>query len=291
MSDQTTSLMEPTESWHTFTEWSDTGVGLTWKITQMIESVTTPYQQIDLFETVGDGKLLVHNGAVMLTERFESQYHDALVHSAMLISPKPRRVLVIGGGDGGTLREVLRHPEVEVACQVEIDDEVVRIAKEHLPTMAKAYDDPRVELIIGDGLAYVRDTEPGSWDVILIDSTDPVGPAVPLFEEPFYNDIKRALTDNGVMATQIADPTFHNDHLIAVVKRLEKIFPEARPYTAPVQMYPSGVWGFALVSKGPNLDAIDEKRAEIIEKESVNWSRETHASSFGMPNWLRRRLL
>jgi spermidine synthase len=290
MSQETSSHMDPTESWHSFTEWSDKSVGLTWKITRMIESVTTPYQRIDLFDTVGDGKLLVHDNAVMLSERFESQYHDALVHSAMLACPNPRRVLIIGGGDGGTLREVLRHSEVEVACQVEIDAEVVRIAKDHLPTMAIAYDDPRADLIIGDGMKFVGDAEPASWDVILIDSTDPIGPAAPLFEEPFYNDIKAALTDDGVMATQVACPTFYADYFITLVKRLETIFSMVRPYTSPVQMYPSGVWGFAVASKGQDLVQIDEKRAALIEESTTNWTRETHKASFAMPNWLRRRL-
>ncbi len=285
------SLTRSTEPLFSFTEWCSEGFGLTWRIMNVLESLETPYQRIELFETLGEGKLLVHDGAVMLTERFEETYHEMLVHPAMLTHPNPRRVLVIGGGDGGALREVVRHEEVEIARQFEIDREVVRICQKHLPTLASAYDHPKVDLVVGDGIKAVADADSGSYEVVLIDSTDPVGPAVPLFEEPFYRDVYKTLADDGVMVTQIGNYAYHREHLAAVVKRLRKVFPLVRPYRADIPMYPSGTWSFAFASKGLDpLRDFNPQRDKKIETNARIWNREFHRSAFAFPNEIRKLL-
>ncbi len=274
-----------------FTEWDPHGVGISWRIKRAITHVETPYQVIDLYETEDSGRLLVHDGAVMLTTADEAAYHEMIVHVPMLTHPNPRRVLVVGGGDGGTLRELVRHPTLELARQVEIDGEVVRVAREHLAGLATAFDHPKVDLVIGDGVKAVEEAEPGSYDVILVDSTDPLGPAVPLFEEPFYRSVHRALAEDGLLAQQVASTFYHLELYVTIVRRLRGIFPLVRPFTSQIPAYPSGNWGFALASKGPDpLRGLEAERCEPIEQDARYWNREIHRAAFALPNHARREL-
>lgn len=275
----------------TFTEWCDSGNGQSWKVSKILEALETPYQKVELFETPSEGKLLVHDGAVMLTERFEANYHEMLVHPAMLTHPDPRNVLIIGGGDGGTLRETVKHDGIDIARQYEIDEDVVEISKRHLPSIASAYDHPLADAIIGDGIKALKEADEGSYDVILIDSTDPVGPAVQLFEKPFYENVFRALSNNGIMATQVGDYAYNLDHIAEVKERLESIFPLVRPYWGAIPMYPSGMWSFLLASKGPDpLSELDESRSRTIEHDAKIWNRNLHKASFAFPTYVNKRL-
>ncbi len=285
-------LTEPTVSETTFTEWSSEGAGMIWKVSRILEAVNTPFQHIELFETPSEGKLLVHDGAVMLCERFEHTYHEMLVHPALTTHPGPKKVLVVGGGDGGTLREIIKHDVVELARQYEIDGEVVRIAKEHLPDMAVAYDDPRVDLRIEDGIKAVHDAEPGTWDIALIDSTDPVGPAEALFEDPFYAGLHRVLGDDGILVTQVATYAYHLDHLVEVTQRLQKVFPLVRVYQTAIPMYPSGTWCFVMASKGPDpLNvAVDESDDRALMEKTVLWNRGFHNAAFALPTSVLKAL-
>jgi spermidine synthase len=275
----------------TFTEWDPPGRGSSWQIKRAVESVRTPYQLIELYETETDGKLLVHDGAVMLTERDEYVYHEMLVHVPLLTHPKPRRVLVIGGGDGGTLREIVRHPSVELVRQVEIDEEVVRISKDHMPRLALGFESEKVDLIIGDGIQYVKDAEPGSYDVILVDSTDPVGPAQGLFTEEFYRNCHRALSENGVLAAQTTNFHDHLDLLVTVVQMLRGVFGVAEPYNAMIPDYPSGNWCLTLATKGPDpLRELEPERVEAILSHCAYWNPQIQRAAFAMPTHVLRAL-
>ncbi|MBD3166781.1 polyamine aminopropyltransferase [bacterium] len=276
----------------TFTEWDPPGRGSSWQIVRAVESVRTPYQLIELYETETDGKLLVHDGAVMLTERDEHVYHELLVHVPLLTHPNPKRVLVIGGGDGGTLREIVRHPSVVLARQVEIDEDVVRISREHLPELAKGFESDKVDLIIGDGIQYVKDAEPGSYDVILVDSTDPVGPAQGLFTEEFYRNCYRALADDGVLAAQTTNFHDHLDLLVTVVKMLRGVFGSAEPYNGMIPDYPSGNWCLTLATKGPDpMRDLEPDRVEAIQPACRYWNPRIHQAAFAMPTDVERALV
>ncbi|MCB2200282.1 polyamine aminopropyltransferase [bacterium] len=274
-----------------FTEWFPESTGLSFRIVQTIESAQSPLQMIELYETETHGKLLVMDGCVMLTERDEVAYHEMIVHVPLLSHPNPKRVLVIGGGDGGTLREVVRHPSVELARQVEIDGEVVRICKEHLPKIAAAYDNPKVDLIIGDGIEHVKTAPDGSYDIVLIDSTDPFGPALGLFGEEFYRNVDRILADDGIMVCQAESAWYNMPMLKVIVETLQKIFPVVKTFSSQIPVYPSGTWSFGYASKGidPVAD-VDQERAEPIEEGGQYYNRDLHKAAFAQPSFVKREL-
>lgn len=284
-------VAEPNGAGLVYTEWFPGATGLSFKVKEILEDVQSDFQRIQLFETETHGKLLVMDDCVMLTERDETAYHEMIVHVPLLTHPHPKRVLVIGGGDGGTLREIVRHPEVELARQVEIDGEVVRICKQHLPKIAAAFDHPKVDLVIGDGVRYVRDAEDASYDVVIVDSTDPFGPALGLFGEEFYTNVHRILDKDGVMVCQAESTLYGMEMLKSITLTLREIFPLLRVYTSQIAVYPSGTWAFAFASKGPDpLQALDPTRAAEIAEGCSYWNEEIHRGSFALPTYARREL-
>ena len=181
------------------------------KIRRVLYSGQSDHQKIEVLDTEQFGRVLVLDGVFMTSEADEYFYHEMMVHPAMTTAPRIRRVLVIGGGDGGTIREVLRHPEVESAVLVEIDGQVVEVCREHLASIGTAWDDPRLEVIIRDGVAFAREAVLESFDVILLDGCDPVGPSEGLFNESFYRGCARLLRPDGVFALQSETPVLLED--------------------------------------------------------------------------------
>jgi spermidine synthase len=249
------------------------------------------YQALQVLDTEPFGRMLVLDDAVQTTLADESAYHEMLVHVPMLAHPAPSQVLIIGGGDGGTLRRVLQHP-VDHVVQVEIDEAVIRVSRELMPEIsAGAYDDPRAEVIVDDGVAYLKAHE-GAFDVILIDSTDPVGPAVGLFSEDFYESVKRALREPGIMASHCGSPMLMADGWSGTIATLDRVFRTVEPYLSYVPAYPGGLWG--MVAASPNLSSraplparIGEFQAELA---SLNYyTTELHPASFALPASLARR--
>ena len=243
------------------------------------------YQQIEVLDTVPFGRALVLDGALQTTVADEFCYHEPLVHVPLLAHPHPRRVLVVGGGDGGCLRHVLLH-DVELAVQVEIDQLVVRACREWLPELAgEAFDDPRAELVIGDGLAYLRDVaEP--FDVILVDSTDPVGPAEGLISAEFFRLARAALTPVGLLAMQTGSPLLMLDELRAAAGRIADVFPVARTYLGHVPSYPGVLWSWTIGSNGPDPSAPTRRPPG----ELLAYSPEVHRAAFALPAWLAAAL-
>jgi len=271
------------------------GTHLTYTVRRVYERLTTPYQTIDVFEADGWGTVLALGGVTNVTDRDESGYHEMLAHPALLAHPAPRRVLIIGGGDGGTLREVLRHPEVTHAVLVDIDGEVIRCARTYFPQCAAALDDPRALVIVGDGLAYVADAARSgvTFDVILIDSTDPVDAAVELFTEAFYRDCARVLGEGGILVPQSDSPTFYLDRVAHVVATLGGIFRHARLYLGQVPGYPSGVWAYTAASQSIDLGAaFDPSSARAIALEpALRYANGAFIrAAFALPTYVRRRL-
>lgn len=216
------------------------------RVTQKLLEVQTPYQFLEVFETAEFGKLMTLDGKVMLTERDEFFYHEMLVHPAMLSYPRPRRVGVIGGGDGGAVREVLQHPSVEEVVWVEIDGAVVDAGREFFPTVSqKALSDPRVQLFVAPGEEVMGNYE-DYFDVLIVDSTDPIGPAVPLFEAPFFKMCQRSLKVDGIYATQCGTPLYYPDEIHSMSQQLRQVFNAVRFYVGFIPFYPSGLWSYVL---------------------------------------------
>jgi spermidine synthase len=247
------------------------------------------YQDVEIVETAAHGRMLLNDGLIMLCERDEFVYHEMLAHVPLLTHPAPERVLVIGGGDGGTVRECLKHPTVSHVQLVEIDEVVVQACREHLPVTAACLDDPRVTVTIADGVAFVRDADT-RYDVVLVDSTDPVGPAAPLFGSGFYADVARVLNEAGIVVSQCENPWYEGETQRGLLDILRGVFPEVALYNYHNLTYPGGLWSFSFASKGPRAgDALDPARAE--ELGPLNWwTPEIHRSAFALPAFQRRAL-
>jgi spermidine synthase len=233
--------------------------GLTMRMDRMLADEQTPYQHITIFENEALGRVMLLDGAIMLTQFHEFTYHEMLVHPALLAHPNPKRVLVVGGGDGGTLREVVKHPEVEEAVLCEIDQVVIDLSREHLPFVACGLDAPKATLFVGDGLEYIRDHE-GEFDVVIVDSTDPKGFAEGLFRAPFYRDVLRAMKPGGLFVQQTESPFYTDCDWALPFNELRAVFKNVHPYAAFIPMYPSGLWTFSICS--PTLDPWSQFSAE-----------------------------
>ncbi len=234
------------DTWYT-EQWAGEGSAISLELKEKIHDVQSAYQRVEVFETTRFGRLMTLDGLVMVTERDEFVYHEMLVHPAMFTHAKPERVLIVGGGDCGTLREVLRHDSVQQVDMVELDPAVTEAAALHFPTLHAASFDPRARLYFQDGIAWVADAEPGSYDVILIDSTDPVGPAQGLFSVEFYRNCQRALATGGVLAAQSESPLFHAELIRAMQRDLKTAgFADVATVDFPQCTYPSGWWSVTI---------------------------------------------
>lgn len=199
------------------------GFGMTVQVTEELYSKRSEFQKIDVYQTSKLGRMLLLDGIIQLTEFDEFAYHEMLAHIPLFAHENPKRLLVVGGGDGGVLREAGKHPELEVMDICEIDAEVIETAKKFFPNVSCGYDDPRVAVHIADGSEFIKD-RPGYYDVIIVDSTDPGGPGAPLFGEQFYRDMKKALRPGGVIATQAESPYLLPDIVQRLYKVSEQVF-------------------------------------------------------------------
>ena len=272
-----------TELW--YTEPFDTGWRVAFRIRRTLFSGSSRYQQIDLFESESFGKILVLDGMTMLTERDECGYHEMLVHLPMFTHPEPKRVLIVGGGDGGTLREVLKHPCVEEAVQVEIDGEVIEVSKRFLPGLASAFEDSRARVVVGDGIEYVQSAPEASFDVILVDSTDPIGPAEGLFERGFYQECKRILREDGIITVQSGSPLFQPDVLRQVSALFKGLFPICRTYLSSVPAY-GGPWSFTLGSLGPDPTQGPSRDVSSLSDGLRYYTPDLHQGALALPKYI-----
>ncbi|HJT37222.1 MAG TPA: polyamine aminopropyltransferase [Actinomycetota bacterium] len=251
---------------------------------EQLISERSAFQQIDVYENASFGRLLALDGLTQTTERDEFIYHEMLVHVPLISLPEPRRVLIIGGGDGGTLRRVLEHPTVERAVMVEIDERVTQLCRELMPSIAgEAFDDPRAEVHFADGIAYVRDGGE-SFDAILIDSSDPVGPGEGLFTIDFYRAARGRLNDDGVLCAQSGSPGFQQDELHRTYKHATAAFDDVRVYVGFVPTYPGGMWSFTLAGSRLNLDpVVAAARADERKLQTRYWRPELQRGAFDAP--------
>ncbi len=268
-----------------FTEKQTPNLGITCKVVRTLHREKTPYQEILVLDTEQFGRMLVLDGMVQTTLFDEFVYHEMLAHVPLSTHPEPRHVLIIGGGDGGTVREVLRHPHVEKVTLVEIDRRVVEVSRSFLPELAHSFDDPRVEVCFADGVAYVGERE-ASYDVILVDSPEPVGQAARLFSRPFYEAVFRALRPDGLFVAQTESPFLNRDLIARVWRDVGSIFPITRLYLAAVPTYPSGLWSFTMGSK-----KFVPEEARAAELPGLRYyTAEVHRASLKLPRFVQELL-
>ena len=275
-----------------YTEKHSENVGITMKVTKTLFSGKSEFQQLDIVETADFGRMMLLDGLVMVTERDEFIYHDMITHPALFTHPDPKKVLVVGGGDGGSIREIMKHPGVELAVLCEIDGLVIDKSIELLPTMACEIDgnNPRVKLHVDDGIAYIRDHQ-DEFDVILIDSTDPIGPAVGLFEEGFYRLVYAALKQDGIMVAQSESPFYHAEIQKKMYTNLRAVFPIVEMYQAFIPTYPSGFWSFAFASKTCHpVKDFDRQRAANRDFHTRYYNEDLHLGAFMLPTFARENI-
>jgi spermidine synthase len=248
------------------------------------------FQSIDLVETEEFGRALALEDAWMTSERDEAHYHEMIVHPALTTAPRIARVLVIGGGDGGTVREVLRYAEVEHVTMVELDKQVVEACQEHLTSFGVPWNDPRLQMRFEDGIAFLREYDGAAFDVIIIDGSDPVGPAEGLYDSPFYASAKRCLVAGGVLISQTESPIAMAPDFARIVKTLRSSFRRAEPYFVPIPLYPSGMWSFTFASDTLDPQAFDPARVSRIESGARYYNRDIHRAAFAQPNFVRKLL-
>lgn len=266
-----------------FTEKQTPTFGITAKIRQTFVHEQTEFQQLDMIETEEFGRMLVLDGMVMTTVKDEFVYHEMVAHPVLNTHPDPKQVLVVGGGDGGVIREILKHPGVERAVLVEIDGKVIEYSKQFLPEIAGKLEDPRVEVIVNDGYMHILEHK-NEYDVIMVDSTEPVGPAAPLFERGFYQGIHEALKDEGIFVAQTDNPWFKADLIRQVHRDVKEIFPVVRVYGANIPTYPSGLWTFTMGSKKHDPLEVDEN--SIPELDTKYYSPRLHKAAFVLPRFV-----
>lgn len=245
------------------------------------------YQLIEVFESTQFGNILRLDGAWMVAEKLEKTYHEMIVHPALSVAPSIRRVLVIGGGDGGTVREVLKYSEVMQVEMVEIDRQVVRACKEHLSSIGPDWSDPRLLVSYCDGVKFIEAVvQP--YDVIIIDGSDPVGPAAGLFNHQFYSACSKALKHDGILVTQGSSPRSMLRNHIDTIACIEKSFVNVHPYYQGQMLYPGGVWSWIMASQSANHLAIKHQRLQKIIASLDIYNPFVHRSSFAQPPYVRR---
>ncbi len=278
-----------------YSEYWEKQTGLTFGVEEVLFNQQSEYQHVQVLQTDAFGRLLTLDGLVMLTEWDEFVYHEMISHPALCLMHEPKRVLVVGGGDGGTVREVLRHPSVEQVDLVEIDKMVIDVSREFFPQIASGLDDPRVNVLVQDGIEFVKQAAPGTYDLVTVDSTDPVGFAEGLFGEAFYRDCARILTDQGILAAQTESPfdRLFRDSIQAAHRLLGDIFPEVHMYLAYIPTYPMGMWSFTVGSKRlhPVRDYDASRAAErlaSLQGELRYYNPDVHVAAFSLPTFVRK---
>jgi spermidine synthase len=245
--------MSDANNW--FTERSDElGCGFTLRIEEKLHDEQSDFQRIEVYKTATYGNLMTIDGLVMLTSRDNFLYHEMMSHPALYSHPAPKDVLIIGGGDCGTLREVLKHDCVKSATQVDIDERVTRVSEVYFPELCESNDDPRANLQFDDGIKWVADATAGSYDIIIIDSTDPVGPAEGLFTSDFYKNCLNALRDKGILIAQSESPLLHAELIKSMRENLSRAgFDHVSTLHFPQSCYPSGWWSATMAGKNNYL--------------------------------------
>lgn len=277
-----------TDLWNVwYTELHNGQSGLTLKIDTIHESAKSPFQRIEVIENKDFGKLMVLYGSLMVCDNDNNAYNEMITHVPLFVHPHPSRVLIVGGGDCGALTEVTLHPEVEHITMCEIDSMVVDIARKHFPALTRGLNDSRANVIFEDGKKYIEKTDQ-KQDIILLDLSDPVGPAADLFQQPFHRLVYDRLNDDGIMVAQTESPYYNQDTVKSLFANLREVFPIVRMFTCFMPIYPSGLWSFAFCSK--KYDPIEHFQVERYSKLNLTsryYNSDVHRGSFMLPQFVK----
>ena len=272
-----------------YTEEHTKNVRFSIKVDKQLISVKSDFQRIDIFESQEFGRFLTLDGFMMLTEKDEFIYHEMITHVPMAVNPKAKKILVIGAGDGGTVRELVKYVHIKRIDMVEIDKMVVDVCREYLPKTANKLDDERVHIYYEDGLKFVR-SKTNEYDIVIVDSTDPFGPGEDLFTREFYGNCFNALKDDGILVNQHESPYYEADAKATARanKQLRAVFPFATVYQLHIPTYPSGHWLFGFASKKYN--PVEDLKADEWNKFGIKtryYNTELHKGAFALPNYVK----
>lgn len=278
------------ELWYTEEHTPDVRFSI--KVDKQLYAGQSNFQRIDVFESKEFGKFLTLDGLMMLTEKDEFIYHDMIVHVPMATNPNIKNVLVIGAGDGGTVRELTRYENIEKIDMIEIDKMVVDVCKEYIPKTACKLDEKRVNIFFQDGLRFVRDKQ-NEYDLIIVDSTDPFGPGEGLFTKEFYGNCFKALKEDGILVNQLESP-YYSTYAMSMnraFKRIKDLFPICRVYQAHIPTYPSGHWLFGFASKKYDPLKFDEKIWDALDLKTKYYNTDIHIGCFALPSYVKELLV
>lgn len=275
-----------------FSEQHTPSVRFSLKVDKQLFSEVSEFQRVDIFDSAEFGRLLVLDGRIMITERDEFIYHEMITHVPMCVNPDIKKVLLVGGGDGGSVRELLKYETIDKIDLVEIDETVVRACRKYIPQTASCLDNPRVEIFFADGLKFVR-RKSDEYDLIIIDSTDPFGVGEGLFTKEFYGNCFNALKSTGIMINQHENPFYNRDAaaMQRAHKRLAGSFPVVRVYQINIPTYPAGQWLFGFASKKFHpTNAVDFKRWEALRLQTNYYNAKIHVGAFMLPTYVLKKL-
>lgn len=276
-----------------YTEEHSKDVRFSIKVNKQIYTKESKFQRIDILESKEFGRVLTLDGLIMVTEKDEFIYHEMITHVPMAVNPNIKKVLVIGGGDGGCVRELTRYKSIEEIHMVEIDEEVVKACKEYIPKTSCSLSDNRVKIFYQDGLKFVR-TKENEYDLIIVDSTDPFGPGEGLFTKEFYGNCYKALTEDGILVNQ-HESDYYSDYAKSMKrahKRIQEIFPICEIYQAHIPTYPSGHWLFGFASKKFNpVEDLNEEKWNNLNLKTRYYNTRLHKGAFALPNYVNEMMV
>jgi spermidine synthase len=281
-----------TDDGERLTEALNAHAGVYFDHAKKVAEFQTPFQSLAVYDTPELGKMFRLDGYNMTSERDEFFYHENLIHPALVAQDAPASALVIGGGDGGSSEELLKHPSIKRVVMAELDADVVRVAREHFQAVHRgALDDPRLEIRIGDGYAYLRETNE-KFDAVMMDLTDPIGPAEDLYSVDFYRQCDRVLTDTGTLTLHIGSPFFHRERFTTSLRRLRDVFPIVQPYLVHIPLY-GAWWGMACASRATDPLSLSEQEVERriagrTLRDLQFYNGAMHRAVFALPNFVRR---
>lgn len=262
----------------------EAGLAFSLKVKEKLHEETTPFQKIEIYETGGFGKLMVIDGFTMVSSLDNFIYHEMMVHPVLFTHPDPKDVAIIGGGDCGTLKEVLKHKTVASVSQIDIDERVTRLSEKYFPELCESNSDDRARLIFDDGIAWMKNAEPESLDIIIVDSTDPIGPGEVLFTHDFYQACFKALRKDGLFIQQSESPLIHQKLQERLYKNLSGVgFTDSRSLFFPLPIYPTGWWSATMASKSGRIMGYREEDVLNAPCATSYYDNEIHEAAFAEP--------
>ncbi|QSZ26398.1 polyamine aminopropyltransferase [Aceticella autotrophica] len=267
-----------------FTENHANNIKYSLKVNKTLNVEKTDYQDLAVIETEQYGRILVLDGILQTTEKDEFVYHEMIVHVPLFTHKNPRSVLIVGGGDGGAIKEILKHNSVERIVLAEIDRKVVENAKKYLQNISYGLDNDKVEIMIGDGIKYVNEHK-NEFDIVIVDSTDPIGPAVGLFTIDFYKSVYECLKDDGIIVAQTESPFIYGNLINKLSKMFKQIYPITKPYICIIPTYPGSLWTFTMGSKKYDPENIDTNNIPKID--TKYYTPQIHKAAFILPKFVK----